>query len=96
MIELTGTALELAQLLAEDEGGSIQFLGLLLFFSGPVFYVLVYMRYRNWDKRHKHEEETEASIHDLIAEDTLVEHRTGLRNARMLGSNHREVRGVIR
>src|SRR5690606_14480659 len=81
-------------LAAGDSGdGDPRMFGLILFASGFVFYGLVYLRYRNTDKRHHHESETEARILDVQAWDQFVELKKGVKNARMRGANNREVRG---
>ncbi|MBF0672556.1 MAG: growth/differentiation factor [Salinibacterium sp.] len=74
----------------EDDDGSI--LPLLLLLSGPAFAVFVYLRYRNTDKRHRHEVETHATLHDVRAVDTKVRSLSNLSNSRMKGANHTEVR----
>jgi hypothetical protein len=82
-------------LAAGDSGdGDPRMFGLILFASGFVFYGLVYLRYRNTDKRHHHESETEARILDVQAWDQFVELKKGVKNARMRGANNREVRGA--
>jgi hypothetical protein len=82
-------------LAAGDSGdGDPRMFGLILFASGFVFYGLVYLRYRNSDKRHHHESETEAKILDVRASDQFVELKKGVKHARMKGANNREVRGA--
>jgi hypothetical protein len=66
----------------------------LLLLSGPVFYGLMYLRYRNADKRHKHESETRATLHDVRAADQFHRSLTGLSNSRMQGANNHAVRGA--
>ncbi|WP_182113411.1 MULTISPECIES: growth/differentiation factor [unclassified Actinotalea] len=68
--------------------------GLLLLLAGPAFYISMYLRYRNTDKRHKHEIETRATLHDVRASDTFHKSLTRLSNARMNGANNTEVRGA--
>lgn len=80
-------------LLAEsssDEGsGGI---GLLFLLSGFVFYGAMYLRYRNTDKHHKHESETEARMLDVRAVDNHIKTLKGVKNARLQGANNRLVR----
>ncbi len=83
------------QVLAGESGsGDIGSLGLLLYLSGFVFYGLMYLRYRNVDKRHMHARETEATIDNLQATDELKGKRTRLRNKRMDGANERHIEGA--
>ena len=66
--------------------------GLLLFLSGFVFYGFVYLRYRNTDKRHMHESETEATMLDVRGVDQHINTLKGLKNSKMEGANNHEVR----
>lgn len=76
-----------------DDGGG---LGLVLFASGFVFYGVIFFKYRNVNKRHHHESETVATLHDMQEDDDFVEHRTGLRQSSLSGANNHEVRGSQR
>lgn len=76
---------------SSDDGGSI---GLVFLLSGFVFYGIIYFRYRNSNKRHHHESETEATLLNMQEDDQLVQHKTGLRNSKMSGANNHEVRGA--
>lgn len=76
---------------SSDDGGG---LGFAFLASGIVFYIVMYLRYRNSDKRHNHESETEATLLNMQQTDELVKRRTGLSNSRMDGANNNEVRGA--
>lgn len=76
----------------DDSGG----LGLVFLLSGFIFYALVYFRYRNVDKRHKHESETQATLHNVEEQDEFLASRTGLSNRKMTGANNTAVRGARR
>lgn len=78
---------------SSDDGGNF---GLVFLASGFIFYGVVYFMYRNVDKRHKHESETEASLHNVQERDTFVRSMTGLTNRRMSGANEGAVRGALR
>ncbi len=67
--------------------------GLLLFLSGFLFYGAMYLRYRNADKRHHYESETEAKMLDVRAADQQLDVNTGVKNSRMKGANNHDVRG---
>lgn len=87
-------SLALTQVLADsgssEDGSALAFVFLL---AGPAFYAFVYLRYRNTDKRHKHEVETEASLLNVQVTDVLVKKLRGVSHSKMKGANHREVRG---
>ncbi|ROR72372.1 growth/differentiation factor [Bogoriella caseilytica] len=76
---------------SSDGGGSI---GLLFFLSGFLFYGLMFLRYRNTDKHHRHAQETEAKLANVQAGDELRGKRTRLREKRIKGANERQVEGV--
>jgi hypothetical protein len=88
---------QLGQMIVASSGGSSagdpRLFGLLFFVSGFVFYGWVYLRYRNTDKRHRHESETEARMLDVRGADQHVNTLTGLKNSKMKGANNHEVRG---
>lgn len=97
ILDLSVLTSTVTQVLAEsgssDDGGSIAFLVLL---AGPLFYGLIYLRYRNTDKRHKHEAETEASLHNLREDDRYHRALRGVSNSKMQGANNHEVSGARR
>lgn len=70
-------------------------LGLVFFLSGFLFYGFMYLRYRNSDKRHRHEAETEAKMLEVKAWDQQVDINKGVSHSRMKGANNTEVRGVV-
>ena len=76
----------------DSSSGDPRLLGLLLLLSGFVFYGWVYLRYRNTDKRHLHESETEARMLDVRAADQHVNTLTGLKDSKMEGANNHDVR----
>ncbi len=86
-------AADAAQVLASsssaDDGGGGAFFVLILLLAGPLFYARVHFRYRNTDKRHRHESETRSEVLDVRCTDTFVEHREGLRSRRMKGETRR-------
>lgn len=92
---LTSSAIQVFASSSSSDGdlGDFAFVFLL---SGFVFYGIIYLRYRNTDKRHKHESETEASLHNLRAGDQLIKSLTGLSNSKMRGANNGAVNGLLR
>ena len=89
LIALRATVI-LAESGSESDGRSI---GLLFLLSGFLFYGAMYLRYRNTDKRHHHESETEATMLDVRAVDNHVQTLKGVKSARLQGANNRAVRG---
>lgn len=79
------------QILADSDegGGSIAPLFLL---AGFIFYGFMYLKYRNINKRHKHESETEATLHNMRADDQFNKSLKGLSESRMAGANNHDVR----
>src|SRR5690625_5669393 len=80
---------------AASDDGDAGNLALLFLLSGFVFYGYVFLRYRNADKRHRHEKETEADMHNVQVGDRFIRTRTGLRNSKMTDANNRSVRGYL-
>lgn len=80
---------------SDSSSGDARAFGLLFFASGFVFYGFMYLRYRNSDKRHRHEAETEARMVDVKAWDQHVDTKKGVSHSRMKGANNTEVRGVV-
>ncbi len=80
---------------SDSSSGDARLFGLLFFLSGFVFYGLMYARYRNSDKRHRHEAETEAQMVDVRVWDQQVDTQKGVKHSKMKGANNREVRGVV-
>lgn len=68
----------------------ISFLFLL---SGFIYFIAMYLRYRNSDARHHHETETKTKRLNLRKADKLIKHKTGLSNSRMEGANNTNVSG---
>lgn len=76
-----------------DSEGGIGMVGLLFFLSGFAFYAVMYLRYRNSNKRNLHESETEATLLNMKTTDVLVKNMKGLKNRSMKGANNNDVRG---
>jgi cbb3-type cytochrome oxidase subunit 3 len=79
---------------SSDEGGSG--FGLVFLLSGLAFYLVIYFRYRNVDKRHRHENETESTLVNLIEQDVFVTSTKGLTNSEISGANSANVHGAQR
>lgn len=80
-------------ILASGSGDDARGIGLVFLLAGFVFYTLVYRRYRNTDKRYRHESRTQASLHNVQADDGYIRTRRRLSNRRMEGANNHAVQG---
>lgn len=82
----------LANTSSDDNWGLI---GLVFFLSGFIFYGAMFLRYRNADKRFKHESQTRSLTNNLKVRDDLVKSQKGLSNSTMRGANNRQVSGSL-
>ncbi len=73
----------------DSKGWSVIFL-----LAGFVFYGAIYLKYRNTDKRHHHESETNTVTVNIDGGEAFVEHRKRLKDARMEDANDQEIRGA--
>lgn len=63
-----------------------------LFLSvGFAFFFIIFLKYRNFDARHKHETETKTEMTNLRQVDKFITTRKGLSNSKMAGANNKEV-----
>lgn len=65
----------------------------LFLLSGFVYFLVMYMRYRNSNARHHHEKETKTKMFNLRKLDNLIKRQKGLSNSRMTGANNTKVSG---
>lgn len=61
---------------------------------GVVFYVIMYLRYRNSNARHTYEKETKRDITNIKRVDKFIRSETGLDSSTMLGANNQQVYGA--
>lgn len=92
MMHFFGSEIVLA---ADSSGDSWSYIGLAFFLSGFIFYWLMFLRYRNADKRFKHESQTRSEIRNVQVRDDFIRSQRGLRNSTMQGANHRQVSGSL-
>jgi len=78
-----------------DSDNASGLLPLLLALSGFIFYMAMYSRYRNADKRHAHEKATNTTLANLQCTDVFIKSRKKLKNAKMQGANHARVEGAL-
>ena len=64
-----------------------------LLILGPIYYALIYMKYRNKNARHRHELETKKRIFNLKKSDNFVKIERGLSNSFIRGKNNTVVNG---
>lgn len=57
------------------------------FLAGFVYYMFIYLRYRNTNARHKHESETKATVRNMERRDDYQDTRKGLRSPNIEGRN---------
>lgn len=78
--------------MSSDSDGS--FFPYLFLLSGPVFFFVIYTKYRNKDKRHYHERETRSQMANLRAADQKVNRVVGVSNSKIRGDNSDSVKGA--
>ena len=83
LVELLGI---IAMLLADD----FSYRGLFLL-AGFIYFVIIYLRYRNTNARHHHETEVKKNIFHLKTLDNFIKKETGLSNSQMVGANNTRV-----
>lgn len=69
-------------------------LSILFLLLGIVYYIVMYLRYRNSNARHHHETETKSSKFNMEKTDNFIKKKTGLSNSRMDGANNTSVSGA--
>lgn len=92
---MLSTLLTFILAVSDDAADALVAAPMLLWLSGFIFYFLMYAHYRNKNKRHSHESETTSTVANLVVADTLIQHKKGLRNKKMKGSNHIRTEGAL-
>lgn len=65
----------------------------IFLFSGFIYFMLMFTRYRNSNARHSYETETKKSITNLRKVDNFIQSKKGLTNPIMTGANNKKVNG---
>jgi len=80
----------LSEIVAATSGSSdgVANFGFVFLLSGFIFYGLMFMRYRNINRRHHHETETEVDTANARNEDRKVDSVRGATSRRMRGANN--------
>lgn len=73
-----------------DDSGSLPLIFLL---SGPVFFMTIYTIYRNKNKRHLHESETDSVIENVTGVDQKTGQVRGVSNTKIKGENTDQLSG---
>lgn len=58
---------------------------------GIIFFIIMYMRYRNKDARHTYEKDTKRQMSNLRNTDTFIKHETGLTSSKIEGVNNTSI-----
>ena len=96
MLSLFATFWPILVASSEDDGsGGLVALGIAILFAGPIFYAIVYGRYRNKGARHYHESETPAQMNNLMVYDNFVRHEKGSSSSSISGANESKVTGAL-
>ncbi len=66
----------------------------LCMLSGFIYFFYIYLKYRNFDARHKYETDTNTNLSNLRKVDKLIGRKTGLTSSRMEGANNMKVNGA--
>ena len=94
-LELVAQAHDVSTMYVEgSSGGEEQAFKLIFLLSGPVYFAIMYARYRNKGARHSHENETEAAITNVTGSDNRVRRITGTSNPSLSGANESQIRGA--
>ena len=67
----------------------------LFLLSGIIYFIIIYLRYRNTDARHAYETETKSNVRNLNKSDKYVTRRTGLSNPYIEGCNNKTVNNSV-
>lgn len=94
MLETLDALQALVQAGSGDDDGNGKIIVLALLAGGPAYYVMIYLKYRNVSKRHKHESETKAEIANVMAGDVYSHANNRQRSSKMSGANNNTVRGA--
>lgn len=66
---------------------------LLFLLSGFIFFMIMFLRYRNSNARHTYETDTKTNMSNLRKVDSYIQSKKGLTNATMEGANNKRVNG---
>ena len=65
----------------------------LFILSGFIYFIVIFVKYRNSNARHKYETDTKTNVMNLQTVDNFIETRKGLTNAKISGVNNTSVTG---
>ena len=90
-VEILGIVATMLTMFSVDKDENWPWIFLL---AGPIYFAIIYAKYRNQGARHRHESETKTNMTHLRKVDEFVKKRRGLSNATMDGANNKRVSGV--
>ena len=67
--------------------------GKFLFLGGIIFFLIMFFRYRNSNKRYKHEKDSKKQISNIKSIDKFIKNKKRLNNSRMIGANNNRING---
>jgi len=65
----------------------------LFLLTGILYFIIMFIRYRNSNARHTYETETKTSMSNLRKVDTFIHSKKGLTNSTMNGANNKRING---
>ena len=91
-VEVIGFLACVLSLLALDDDNKLP---LLFLTAGFIYYLVIYLRYRNSTARHYHEKETNTELSHLESVDQFVQSEKGLTDSKIRGCNYDKVHGNL-
>ena len=91
VVEVLGLIATMLTMFSTDKDENWPWIFLL---AGPIYFGIIYAKYRNQGARHRHETETKTNMTHLRKVDEFVKKRRGLSNSTMDGANNKRVSGV--
>lgn len=65
----------------------------LFLFTGFLYFLIIFLKYRNSNARHQYETDTKSQMSNLRKVDSYLSRRTGLANSKISGANNKNVSG---
>ena len=65
----------------------------IFLFSGLLYFIIMFTRYRNSNARHTYETDTKTQMSNLRKVDNFIKSEKGLENSMMIGANNTRVSG---
>ncbi len=65
----------------------------LFLFTGFLYFIVIFLKYRNSNARHQYETDTKSQLFNLRKVDSYITRKTGVTNSKMSGANNTNVSG---